>query len=244
MVLRMAISACLSVTTMTSMEIILNAATAMINDNMTHMTVFSVRTAWNRLPRSWLQSLTRYAPSNWSEMSRATSQAVSRSFSFSRIPPMESSGIRSNLAASSICTIARPLSFSYSPNSNIPTTVKRFISGLAPKGLALSRGAMTVTLSPRPTRRRTARPIPSTIPYSPVRRSASSPLTMLVATSDTVASKSGTTPRTSAALEPFACNQAPTSIYGADATTSSCVLTCLITSRQSSSGLSSGWIVA
>ena len=58
MVLRIAMSACLSVTTMTSIEMMLNAATAMISDRITHMTVFSVRTAWNRLPRSWVQSRT------------------------------------------------------------------------------------------------------------------------------------------------------------------------------------------
>ena len=45
MVFRMAMSACLSVTTITNMEMMLKAATAMISDRITHMTVFSVRTA-------------------------------------------------------------------------------------------------------------------------------------------------------------------------------------------------------
>ena len=58
MALRLAISDCLSVTTITSMEMMLKAATAMMSERMTHMTVFSVFTAWNRLPRSCVQSRT------------------------------------------------------------------------------------------------------------------------------------------------------------------------------------------
>ena len=42
---RIAMSACLSVTTMTSVDTILNAATATISERMMNMTVFSVRTA-------------------------------------------------------------------------------------------------------------------------------------------------------------------------------------------------------
>ena len=152
--------------------------------------------------------------------------------------------MRNNFAASSMWIKASPESVSNSPNSKAPTTVKRLIMGLAPKGLALSRGAITVTLSPIPTLRRDARPTPSTIPYSPGLRSLSSPASILVATSETSASYEGSTPRKKAPVEPFACNQTPSSVNGAAAITSSPFSTRVTTSAHSVMSLSIASIVA
>ena len=54
---RMAISACLSVTTITSVETILNAATATISMRMMNMTFFSICTARKKLAWLRVQSL-------------------------------------------------------------------------------------------------------------------------------------------------------------------------------------------
>ena len=53
---RMAISACLSVTAMTSVETILNAATATIRMRMMNIMRFSICTAWKKLVWLMLQS--------------------------------------------------------------------------------------------------------------------------------------------------------------------------------------------
>ncbi|MNR46467.1 hypothetical protein D3C85_1654360 [compost metagenome] len=56
MVRRMAMSAPLSLTTMISVAMMLNAATAMISSSNRPIMVFSIFIALNRLPWVWVQS--------------------------------------------------------------------------------------------------------------------------------------------------------------------------------------------
>ena len=59
MVRKIAISACLSLTTMTKDETKLKAATAMINNKIRNIMVFSILMAWKNAPKSWVQFPTR-----------------------------------------------------------------------------------------------------------------------------------------------------------------------------------------
>ena len=161
-----------------------------------------------------------------------------------RTPPVDPCGMRSRRAASSMLISARVESFSNSPNSNAPTTVNRRIIGLAPTGVALSLGAITVTLSPGPTPNRVASPIPTMMPYSPARRSASFPDSIFSSTSDTRVSKTGSTPLKKAPDDSLPCSQTPSSIKGAAPFTSSRFSTPSITDRQSIRAPSMGCIVA
>ena len=47
-----------------------------------------------------------------------------------------------------MCVSARPRSNSYMPDSKMALTVKRFMRGWNPAGVALPSGAMSTTLSP------------------------------------------------------------------------------------------------
>ena len=59
MVRRMAMSACLSVTTITRVETMLKAATAMITVSSSAIMRFSIWIAWKRLPWEKVQSMPR-----------------------------------------------------------------------------------------------------------------------------------------------------------------------------------------
>ena len=63
-VLNTAISDCLSDTAITSVDIILNAATATINVNITNITVFSVFNARKKFECRCVQSITQYLLDN------------------------------------------------------------------------------------------------------------------------------------------------------------------------------------
>ena len=166
-------------------------------------------------------------------MSLATRQARSISCKCRRTPPVDPWGIRSKRAASSMLIIASVESFSNSPNSNTPATVNRRINGLAPTGVALSLGAITVTLSPGPTCNLDARPSPRTMLYSPGIRSVSFPDSIFSLTSDTRASKAGSTPLMNAPADSWPCIHTPSSMNGAAPFTSACFSTSSITERQS-----------
>ena len=62
---------------------------------------------------------------------------------------------------------ARPLSNSYMPTSNTPTTVKLFRRGSVPAAVSVPCGVMATTVSPRRTPRPRARSDPSTMPKPP-----------------------------------------------------------------------------
>ena len=83
---RIAMSACLSVTSITCAETMLNAATATISVRMMNITRFSIATARKKL--AWLRVQSRSSASIGSvrERSRATAGAAKRSSSFRRTP--------------------------------------------------------------------------------------------------------------------------------------------------------------
>ena len=77
---------------------------------------------------------------------RTSSGARNGSSSASR-RPVTLSPRRYSVAASVMCMSARPRSNSYMPDSKMPLTVKRFMRGWNPAGVALPSGVMSTTLS-------------------------------------------------------------------------------------------------
>ena len=116
---RMAMSACLSVTSITSVETMLNAATATISSRMMNITLFSIWTARKKLAWLRVQSETNRSAPSFAISSRATARAANRSSSFRRTPDT-ASPIWNSRCASSRCTSASPESYSNMPTSNMP----------------------------------------------------------------------------------------------------------------------------
>ena len=79
-------SACLSVTTMTCAETMLNAATATISVRMMNITRFSIATARKKLAWSSVQSRNSVSTGSVRNNSRATAGAANMSSSLSRTP--------------------------------------------------------------------------------------------------------------------------------------------------------------
>ena len=107
---RMAMSARLSVTVITSVETRLKAATATISVRMMNIMRFSTCTAANQVLFWRVQSRMRNCPGSVAASWSATSRASCRSFSLRRMPVGPSR--RNTLAASFSCTIASAESYS------------------------------------------------------------------------------------------------------------------------------------
>ncbi len=84
-------SACLSVTTITCADTMLNAATATISVRMMNITRFSICTARKKFAWLRVQSRTSADTGIFCHRSRATSGAANRSSSFRRTPDTPSS---------------------------------------------------------------------------------------------------------------------------------------------------------
>ncbi len=107
---RMAMSLCLSVTVITSVDTRLKAATATISVSTMLIMRFSICTASNQVALERVQSRTRVSGPICPASSAATRRASCTSRSFSCTPVAPST--RNSRAASSICVSTRPLSYS------------------------------------------------------------------------------------------------------------------------------------
>src|SRR3954469_1040993 len=87
---RMAMSACLSVTATTSVEMMLIAATRMISPRMMNIMRFSISTARKKLAWLRVQSEAKVSSGILTSSSRATVRAAKRSSSFRRTPVTDS----------------------------------------------------------------------------------------------------------------------------------------------------------
>ena len=130
---RMAMSARLSVTVITSVDTRLNAATATISVRMIESRRFWICTEANQLRLVSVQSRTTTRGPSACSSSAATSGACSRSFRRRRRPFGPASW--NSLIASSRCTSARPLSYSKWPASKVPATVSVPMRGTTPAAL-------------------------------------------------------------------------------------------------------------
>ena len=94
-----------------------------------------------------------------------------------------------------MCTSARPRSYSYMPDSNMPLTVKRRMRGTTPAGVAVPCGAMTTTDRRHATLQLAASALPRMIRYFPGSRSSMRPLVRCAPMPVALRSSSGSTPR-------------------------------------------------
>ncbi len=196
---RIAMSACLSVTSIISIEIRLITATRMISDRITNITIFSIDSAENRLALVSIQVCTRYTWPSLSASSRATGRALNRLSRRSRMPvgPLR----LLSFSASPMLTSARPESYCSMPSAKMPTTWKLRMRGTLPIGVARSCCTTMVTRSPTLTPSVIASSCPSTMFQLSGVSASRLPSTMCLLKSSTFGSSAGSMPRTIAPLE-------------------------------------------
>ena len=164
---RIAMSACLSVTAITSVETMLNAATATISvQDDEHHALLDLHRAEEVGVAARPVAHVGIVRGSARSSSRATARRLEQVVELQAHAGHRRPGDRA-FCASSRWISARPESYSNMPTSKMPTTVNCFRRGRMPAGVTLPCGAISTTLSPRRHAERAGQLRPSTMPNSP-----------------------------------------------------------------------------